>query len=85
MTHEDTKGVLGPIFIGYAEDDQMVSPTLIQDLNGWLSASGASFETRVYPEMKHGFAARPDTDDPGIKKQSIQAFEDSTEFLRMHL
>jgi len=63
----------------------MVPPTLAQDLNRWLKAKGVSYESKIYPEMKHGFAARPDTGDPKIKEQYQKAFEDSVKFLQKHL
>jgi dienelactone hydrolase len=63
----------------------MVSPTLVEDLKGWLIAKKADFDSRVYPAMKHGFAARPDTDDSKIKEQYLRAFQDSVAFLKSHV
>lgn len=81
MEISDITGVKAPLFIGCGEKDDMVSPTLAEDLNSALAAAGNKFKIRIYPGMPHGFAARPNHDDEEIKTQFNQAFEDAVCFL----
>lgn len=82
--------MLCPTYIGLAELDQMVPPTLKQDLEQWakLSSGNITGQTKpavtfsVYPGMDHGFAARPDTTDPAIAVQYARAFEDTIDFFQ---
>jgi hypothetical protein len=60
----------------------MVSPTLPQDLKRSLGENeGNQFEIKVYPDMQHGFAARPRHEDV---TQCMAAFEDAVEFFNRH-
>ncbi|KAH8816704.1 Alpha/Beta hydrolase protein [Xylogone sp. PMI_703] len=77
----DISGPKAPLFIGCAENDDMVSPTLASDLQTALEMSGNQFYIHIYSEMPHGFAARPDHEDSGIRKQFHIAFEDAVRFL----
>ena len=75
---EDMKGIKVPVYIGMAEKDDMVPVSLPNDLWAW-SATGmredVPFNLEIYPGMRHGFAARPDTEDENIRTQYQQAFE----------
>ena len=82
VTRNDCEGKKVPLFIGCAGRDQMVSPTLPQDLTQSLSENEENqFEVKVYPDMQHGFAARPRHEDV---TQCMAAFEDAVEFFNRH-
>jgi dienelactone hydrolase len=71
-----------PLYIGLAEKDRMVSPTLRRDLEGWLAASKVrDYIFVVYPGMDHGFTVRPDNKNPEIRSQCKRAFDDAALFL----
>lgn len=79
--------VLNPIFIGLGEKDDMVPASLKSDLEQWMGitegahpASQSPTKFVVYPAMKHGFAARPDTKDPLIREQYLKSFTDTVTF-----
>jgi dienelactone hydrolase len=60
----------------------MVSPTLPQDLTQSLGENEENqFGVKVYPNMQHGFAARPRHEDV---TQCMAAFEDAVEFFNRH-
>ncbi|EXJ70647.1 uncharacterized protein A1O5_05637 [Cladophialophora psammophila CBS 110553] len=82
VKEEDIHGISVPLYIGLGEKDQMVPSTLKEDLERWLSASKVrGFTISVYPGMDHGWTIRPDNDDPEIRHQCKQAFEDAVKFL----
>ncbi|KAJ5780733.1 hypothetical protein N7457_005893 [Penicillium paradoxum] len=76
-----------PTYVGLAEFDNMVPPTLKEDLERWATISGEPDERRrfepvvsVYPGVDHGFAARPDTNDPVVAAQYAKALDDASNF-----
>lgn len=84
VVETDVREPSAPLYVGYAGSDDMVSPTLVQDLNGWLQEKKVPFRHRVYPEMPHGFAARPDLDNVNVREQYLEAFKETLEFLKLH-
>lgn len=81
---EDVREPSAPLYLGYGGSDDMVSPTLVQDLNGWLQDKKVPFRYKVYPEMPHGFASRPDHDNVNIMEQNLEAFKEALDFLTLH-
>lgn len=76
----DLSNIKAPLYIGLAEHDDMVPATLPDDLNLWASkglVEGVSFDLTIYPGMGHGFAARPNTQDYGIRQQYERAFRET--------
>ena len=75
---EDLDGIKVPLYVGLAEKDDMVPASLPHDLRHWSSAGmreDAPLTLEIYPGMRHGFAARPDTKDENIRTQYQKAFE----------
>jgi dienelactone hydrolase len=85
VTPDDLDGRKVPLFIGCAEKDEMVSPTLVQDLRVGLEREDNDFEIKIYEDMKHGFAARPNHEDSKVRIQCDVAFDDAIAFLTSKL
>lgn len=81
---EDLAGASVPVYVGLAENDEMVPARLAQDFETWsktLLNPDVPFTLQVYSGMGHGFAARPNTQDVDIRKQYKKAFTDTVDFL----
>lgn len=75
------QGIKVPIYVGLAAEDEMVPASLRDDLITWTQQLGVQATVVEYPGMKHGFAARPDTDDPAIRVQYERALSDALSYL----
>ncbi|KIW24045.1 uncharacterized protein PV07_09784 [Cladophialophora immunda] len=74
---EDMDGIQAPLYIGLAEKDDMVPASLPEDLCHWANSRmgpNVPFKIESFPQMGHGFAARPDTDDGNVRAQYQTAF-----------
>ncbi|KAH7070611.1 dienelactone hydrolase [Paraphoma chrysanthemicola] len=83
----DMDGVNIPLYAGLAACDDMVPASLAADLQGWSTSrmdNQSLFTLEIYPNVGHGFAARPDTKDGTVKEQYIQAFTRTVAFLAKH-
>lgn len=81
---DDIVGVRAPLYVGLAEQDDMVSPSLADDLRAWTASSIEGYVTfilEIYPSVGHGFASRPDAADPLIIAQYQRAFQKTLEHL----
>lgn len=75
---DDMDGIQAPLYIGLAENDDMVPASLPTDLDHWASKrmkANVPFILESYAGMNHGFAARPDTQDEEILRQYQVAFQ----------
>ncbi|KAK5311794.1 hypothetical protein LTR93_011592 [Exophiala xenobiotica] len=82
---EDCADITVPLYIGLAEKDSMVPPSLPQDLQAWTKRpSGGPVCIEEYPGMDHGFAARPDSQDAMIHEQYDRAYRRVVQFFRKH-
>jgi hypothetical protein len=78
VEHGDLGGIKAALYVGLAEKDDMVPATLSSDLPRWAHeglVDGTPFELAIYSGMRHGFAARPDTEDESIRQQYESAFK----------
>lgn len=82
VTREDLKNIHVPLCVGLAEKDEMIPAAFEQDLQAWTTADKTKISLEVYPGMGHGFAARPDTDDPVMREQYERAFNTTVSFFR---
>ncbi|KAH7082314.1 hypothetical protein FB567DRAFT_447715, partial [Paraphoma chrysanthemicola] len=83
----DMDGVSIPLYAGLAACDDMVPASLATDLRGWATSRMANeslFTLEIYPNVGHGFAARPDTKDEIVKEQYIKAFKRTVTYLAKH-
>ncbi|ETN36186.1 uncharacterized protein HMPREF1541_08463 [Cyphellophora europaea CBS 101466] len=84
VEEQDLEGVQAPVYIGLAGADTMVPASLHDDLMMWR-ANGMErmvpFEMEVYPDMPHGFAARPESENLIIRAQYCKALEKAAEHL----
>ncbi|KAF7560205.1 hypothetical protein G7046_g3962 [Stylonectria norvegica] len=78
---DDTEELKRPVFVGCAETD-VFTTSLVNDMLSQLPHSGSSYKIVVYGGTKHGFASRPDPDDPEGVKAFQQAFDDGLKWLR---
>ena len=84
---DDLHGVKAPLYVGLAEKDDMVPATLPDDLPAWAAkglVDGVPFDLDIYPGMKHGFAARPDTHDESIRQRYCQALSKTLKHFARH-
>jgi dienelactone hydrolase len=84
VTGEDLEGIGVPVYAGLAENDQMVPKSLPRELKDWAAKYHVDLTLDTYPEVKHGFAARPEAKDPKDKEQYEQAFIRAEAFFRSH-
>jgi dienelactone hydrolase len=82
VTREDVKGVTAPVYAGLAENDEMIPASFARDLQAWMMQEAAApFTMEIYPGMKHGFGARPDSADEDVRRQYERAFQRTIGFL----
>lgn len=62
----------------------MVPKSLPQELTDWAAEFHVDLTMETYPEVKHGFAARPEAKDPKDKLQYEKAFSRTVAFFRSH-
>lgn len=83
---EDLDHLNVPVYIGLAEKDDTYPSSFPKDLQVWLAEkSTLPSAVEFYPEMKHGFAARPDTAVEAIKMQYQAAFDRAIEWLNKYM
>lgn len=70
------------MYIGLAEEDDMVPETLAQDLETWTKREKVQATMGSYLGVGHGFAARPATQDPLIREQYDRAFDATVTFFQ---
>jgi dienelactone hydrolase len=79
---DDMADVQAPLYIGLAEKDDMVPASLPEDLQTWATTKmrpNVPFTVEIYPDVGHGFAARPDTKDDLIRAQYERGFQRTIE------
>ncbi|KAK5047059.1 hypothetical protein LTR84_007001 [Exophiala bonariae] len=81
LTQEDVKDIQVPVYVGLAGDDEMVPTSLADDLKSWTHQERVQATLEIYPGMSHGFAARPDTQDPAVRTQYERALKTAVSFL----
>jgi carboxymethylenebutenolidase len=81
LTQEDLKDVQVPVYVGLAGEDEMVPASLPDDLKSWTQQERVQATFEIYPGMSHGFAARPDTEDPAVRTQYERALKAAVSFL----
>ncbi|KAJ4152120.1 hypothetical protein NW765_017629 [Fusarium oxysporum] len=84
VVEDDIKDIRAPVFIGLAEEDDMVPETLAQDLETWTTRENVQAGFGSYPGVGHGFAARPATQDPVIREQYQRAFDAALTFFQKY-
>ncbi|KAF2846856.1 alpha/beta-hydrolase [Plenodomus tracheiphilus IPT5] len=81
---EDMNNIKVPLYVGLAADDDMVPANLAADIQEWSTTrmkGGVSLTLETYPDVGHGFAARPDTEDANVREQYNRALRRTIEFL----
>lgn len=81
---DDFSEIHVPVYVGLAEKDEMVPPSLEQDLREWSKqgmGEPGSLVIEVYPGMTHGFAARPNSEDDKVLEQCDKAFQSAVKHL----
>ncbi|KAJ4176752.1 hypothetical protein NW767_015344 [Fusarium falciforme] len=84
VVEDDIKDIKAPVYIGLAEEDDMVPETLAQDLGTWTKQENVEAVMGSYPGVGHGFAARPATQDPVIREQYDRAFDAALTFFQKY-
>ncbi|KEF51200.1 uncharacterized protein A1O9_12703 [Exophiala aquamarina CBS 119918] len=85
VIHEDLKGIRVPIYVGLAGNDVMVPASLPEDLKSWIQQEQIQAIQEIYPNMPHGFAARPEAEDPANRDQFERALKAAVDFFQRTL